>query len=290
MPFAYSGKQRRLARFFRHNDGRALLLPIDDGLISGPRRHLCDLHTFFTRIEPCLPDGLLLFPGVLRRYFPLLHGLAAIVNLTPSTTLISHTRKIFCTDVEAAVAAGADMVAVHVNMTSRHEPEMLRTLGDVVRRADTLGIPVLAIMYPRRETNGGDDNYGHLRDTRPDRYLTLVTHAARVAMELGADVIKTQYTGSPDSFARVVHAVHPVPVLTAGGSLSSEQEVLSCARGALAGGARGVSFGRNVFQRDDPVHFLRLLQATLHDDVPAPTTPSSRGLPSPTTTSGPPLV
>ena len=196
MPFTHSGTQRRLARLFRHDDDRALILPIDDGLISGPRGQLSDLDTFFRCIQCCLPDGLLLFPGVLNRHFRLLHAVAAIVNLTASTTSIYHTRKTFCTDVEAAVAAGADMVAVHVNLTSRHEPEMLRTLSTVIRRAEALGVPVLAIMYPRREATAGDDNYQRLRQSEPDRYLGLVVHAARVAMELGADVIKTQYTGS----------------------------------------------------------------------------------------------
>ena len=267
MAFAASGKQRRLARLFRHSDGRAVILPIDEGLISGPRGSLSDLSALFSRIEASPPDGILLFAGVLNRYWSALGAMTAIVNLTASTRFATHSRKTMCTDVDAAIAAGADLVAVHVNVTSQHEGEMLRTLGIVVRKAESYGVPVLAVMYPRREANGDDDNYQDLRDTDPDRYAQLVTHAARIGMELGADVIKTQYTGSPDTFERIVEATRPVPVVIAGGPLCSEADALSAARGAVAAGARGVSFGRNVFQRDDPARVLRLLHSALHENV-----------------------
>ena len=65
MAFANSGKQRRLARLFRHSDGRAVILPIDDGLISGPCARLSDLSTLFSTIGSSPPDGILLFAGVL---------------------------------------------------------------------------------------------------------------------------------------------------------------------------------------------------------------------------------
>ena len=266
MAFSAAGKERRLARLFPHPDHRTLILPIDDGLIAGPHGALADLSRFFRDILPCPPDGILLFPGILVRCHSLVPSLAAIVNLTASTQYTCHTQKILCTDVATAVASGADLVAVHVNVTSRYEPDMLQILGAAIRRADNLGVPVLAIMYPRGETNGRANDYSELRHSAPDRYTDLVVHAARIAMELGADVIKTQYTGSPETFQRVVQAVSPVPVVTAGGPLASERHVLTAARDAIAAGAHGVSFGRNVFQHPDPSRILRLLHAVVHGD------------------------
>ena len=265
MAFTNSGKQRRLARLFRHNDRRAVILPIDDGLISGPGAQLSHLPDFLGDIGSTPPDAVLLFAGVLSRHWAALDASTAIVNLTASTKGGTHTRKVLCTDVESAVAAGADLVAVHVNVTSRYEGDMLKILGATVREAETLGVPVFAIMYPRREGNG-DDDYQELKKADPDRYSQLVAHAARIGMELGADVIKTQYTGSAETFERVVEATQPVPVVIAGGPLCSEAETLSVARGAIASGARGVSFGRNVFERDDPSHMLRLLRSSVHEE------------------------
>ena len=267
MAFADSGKRRRLARLFRHSDGRAVILPIDEGLISGPRGLLSDLSALFSAIGSSPPDGVLLFAGVLTQHWSALSSMAAIVNVTASTSRTIHTHKTMCTDVDAAIAAGADLVAVHVNVTSRYEGNMLRTLGTVVRQAEGLGVPVFAIMYPRREGNGNDDNYQELREAEPDRYSQLVAHAARIGMELGADIIKTQYTGSPETFERIVEATRPVPIVIAGGPLCSESDALSAARGAVMAGARGVSFGRNVFERDDPARMLRLLHSAVHEEV-----------------------
>ena len=284
MAFADSGKQRRLARLFRHNDGRAVILPIDDGLISGPHGSLSDPSALFRTIAPHQPDGVLLFAGVLTRHWPALGTVAAIVNMTASTIHVTHTRKFLCTDVEGAVAAGADLVAVHVNVTSRHEGHMLKTLSTVVRQAEALGVPVFAIMYPRREVDRGDDNYQDMQEAAPDRYSQLVTHAARIGVELGADVIKAPYTGSPDTFARVVAATRPVPVVIAGGPFCPESAVLAAARGAVAAGANGVSFGRNVFNRDDPARMLRLLHSVVHETAPPPTPTPLVGIPRPALT------
>ena len=263
MTFSQSGKLRRLPRLFRHDDGRTLILPIDDGLISGPYPSLANLGQLFRMVRPNPPDGILLFPGTLAAYSSELAEMAAIVNLTASTTHVTHSRKTMCTAVNAAVAAGADLVAVHVNVTSQYQSEMFRTLGDAIREAEALGTPVLAIMYPRREDDT-DSDYQNLRQSDPDGYAQLVAHCARIGMELGADVVKTQYTGCAATFSRVVAAAHPVPVVTAGGRLCAVQDALSAAHGAIAAGARGISFGRNVFAQDDPTQMLSLLRSAVH--------------------------
>ena len=242
MAFADSGKQRRLARLFRHSDGRAVILPIDDGLISGPGAWLSDLSKFFSNIGSNPPDGVLLFAGVLSRYWSALDAPAAIVNVTASTRGAAHTRKILCTDVGAAVAAGADLVAVHVNVTSQHEGDMLRTLSTTVREAEVFGVPVFAIMYPRCEGDGGEDNYQELRKADPDAYAQLVAHAARIGMELGADVIKTPYTGSPETFDRVVEVIHiQSPSSSPEDHSALSLAAVSAARGAVAAGVHAVS-------------------------------------------------
>lgn len=256
-----------MARLFRHSDGRTVILPIDEGLISGPGVRLSNLSVFFRSIGSSPPDGILLFAGALTRHWSELGSVAAIVNVTASTKRATHTHKVLCTDVEAAVAAGADLIAVHVNITSQHEWDMLKTLSTVVRKGETLGVPVLAIMYPRGEGKENND-FQALKKAEPDRYSRLVAHCTRIGMELGADVVKTQYTGSQETFERVVDAARPVPVVIAGGPLCSEADALSVVRGAIAAGARGVSFGRNVFERDDPAYMLQLLHSAVHEKVP----------------------
>ncbi len=92
----------------------------------------------------------------------------------------------------------------------------------------------------------------------------LLAYGCRIAAELGADAIKTEYTGDPETMAEVVEGC-PVPVLTLGGAKgSSEEDVVEAARGAIEGGAKGIVFGRNVWQADDPVKMSASLRETVH--------------------------
>ncbi len=101
--------------------------------------------------------------------------------------------------VQEAVRLGADAVSVHVNVGAEDEDKMLYTLGRVADECDIYGMPLLAMMYPRgpKIQNEHDPK--------------AVAHAARIGAELGADIIKTNYTGDVDSFKAVVECC-PVPV------------------------------------------------------------------------------
>jgi fructose-bisphosphate aldolase/2-amino-3,7-dideoxy-D-threo-hept-6-ulosonate synthase len=94
-----------------------------------------------------------------------------------------------------------------------------------------------------------------------------VAHAARLGAELGADIVKTVYTGDIDSFREVVKSC-PVPIAIAGGpTTNNEEELLETVQGALNAGAIGVTFGRNIFQHKDPSKMVRALSALVIDKL-----------------------
>ncbi|MCD4799997.1 MAG: fructose-bisphosphate aldolase, partial [Methanococcoides sp.] len=96
-----------------------------------------------------------------------------------------------------------------------------------------------------------------------------VKHAARIGAELGADIVKTSYTGDPDSFKEVI-AGCPVPVVIAGGpQMDTEKEILQMVTDALSVGCKGVAMGRNVFQADDPTRLVNLLSKVIHGGMSA---------------------
>jgi DhnA family fructose-bisphosphate aldolase class Ia len=164
-------------------------------------------------------------------------------------------------NVREALEHGCDAVAVHVNVTSEYASEMLQSLSDVLADSRRYGLPVLAIMYPRGETSdGSDENYIAMRESEPDGYTALIAHAVRIAVDLGAAIVKTHYTGSAASFARVVEAAGAVPVLISGGPLADSESMLRTAAEAVSAGAAGVSFGRNVFSRNQPWRMIRALK------------------------------
>ncbi len=94
-----------------------------------------------------------------------------------------------------------------------------------------------------------------------------VKHAARLGAELGADVVKVSYTGSPESFREVVEGSH-VPVLIAGGpKMGSDRAILEMVKGAMKAGAAGVSIGRNVFQHQNPTRIVAALSMVVHKNT-----------------------
>ncbi len=94
-----------------------------------------------------------------------------------------------------------------------------------------------------------------------------VKHAARLGAELGADIVKVNYTGSPGSFHEVV-AGCPVPVVIAGGEkVETDEELLQMVEGALKAGSAGASIGRNAFQHADPEGMMRAISMIVHENA-----------------------
>ncbi len=247
------GKELRLRRIFA--EGKALIVAMDHGVSNGPIAGLEDVRKAVAAVAKGGATGVVLHKGVVRfakDYFD--SRISLILHLNASTSLSTHAnRKVPVTRVDEAVSYGADAVSVHVNVGGEEDHHMLEDLGATATECDRLGMPLLAMMYPRGE------------NVKNPYDVEAVKHVARVGAELGADVVKTLYTGSPETFKEVVRGC-PVPVVVAGGpKLDSETAALEMVAGSLAGGASGVSMGRNVFQAKDPIGMTRAIARILFD-------------------------
>lgn len=259
-----TGKQVRLARILRRD--HVVMIPFDDDLINGPFEGLLDPLDGIRKVADHV-NAVLGFRRLFELYTRDGITLPFVMNLTGSTVRRDHTRKVIVGSVETALRTGCDAVALHVNLSSKHESSMLGALGIVGEACDRLGMPLAAIMYPRREQDGRDDNYMALKRDRTEEYVELVQHCVRIAVELGADLVKTQYTGDVQSFGSVVAAAMGTPVVIAGGPKSSAEQALLNAHGAIQAGATGVCYGRNSYNRTDIAGFVRSLSAVVHDGV-----------------------
>jgi predicted phospho-2-dehydro-3-deoxyheptonate aldolase len=247
------GKHLRLARLTRK--GRMLCIPMDHGVTVGPVKGLDAIYATIQQVAEGGASAILVHKGILKGLST--HpGTGIIMHLSASTDIgPSPNRKMLVASVEEAIRLGADAVSVHVNVGCKDEPEMLQGLGMVADECDEWGMPLIAMMYPRGE------NVKNPYDPE------VVAHAARIGAELGADIIKTVYTGSPETFRRVVRGC-PAPVVIAGGPrVESDREVLLMAKGALDAGAMGVTFGRNVFQHPNPRGITRALSRLVFEGV-----------------------
>lgn len=216
------GKMRRLHRIFS-DTGKCVIVPLDDSLISYSNDGLVSLKDKVTDIMKASPNGVLCYQGTASLIDN--YNVPLICNLTASTINSSHTNKILISDVEDALRCDASAVAVHINISSRYESEMLRIIGKISSDCHKYGMPLLIIAYPRKEYDGAgcDDNYEVMKEADPNKYTHLVSHCVRIAFELGADIIKTQYTGSMESFYEVTTAAVNKPVLIAGGNFIDDE-------------------------------------------------------------------
>lgn len=260
----------RLRRVLGVSERKSLVVPIDDSLISGPRDGLRDIRSTLGQILAGSPNAVLGFSGQFRRYGELFRDPATgwIVNITASLHGPRHTDKRLVQSVRHASAIGADAIAVHVNLTSRHEPSMLETLGHAIEAADSVGLPTVAIIYPRCEhADGSDDNYEATRAQDPDSYALLISHCVRVGADLGATIVKTQYPGRAAALDEICRANPDVAILLAGGPLTDERAALERVREIASTQAAGISFGRNTYNRENICQFISRCRSALdgHD-------------------------
>ena len=245
-----TGKTRRLRRILKE-DNRTVIIPIDHGVSSGPIKGIENMQETLNKLLQGGADAVVLHKGIAKRVdvanAGLIVHLSAISNLSPNCQ-----NKVQVCSVAEAVRLGAEAASVHVNVGAQDEDKMLVKLGRVADECDLLGMPLLAMMYPRgpKITN--------------EHAVEAVAHAARIGAELGGDIIKTNYTGDPESFRRVVEAC-PVPVVIAGGPKSeTPEDVLQMVHDSLKAGGAGLSIGRNVFQHKTPTLMVKALVAIVH--------------------------
>ena len=236
------------------HDNRTVIVPMDHGVTVGPIPGLVNMQQIINQLLKGGANAILVHKGIAKHVEAnntgLIVMLSGMSNLSPNLNA-----KVQVCSVQEAIRLGADAVSVHVNVGAQDEDKMLSNLGKVAEECDLFGMPLLAMMYPR----GPKIQNEHAPD--------VVAHAARIGAELGADIIKANFTGNIDTFKGVIESC-PVPVVIAGGpKCKTSEEILQTTKDALTAGAAGLSFGRNVFQHEHPTLIVKALSAIVHDNV-----------------------
>jgi predicted phospho-2-dehydro-3-deoxyheptonate aldolase len=229
---------------------------MDHGVTLGPVAGLEDMQQTVKRVVGGGADAVLVHKGIAKQVDT--HNAGLIVHVSASTKLGGKPNlKVGVCTVEEALRLGADAVSAHINVGDEDENDMLELLGTLSEQCDSYGMPLLAMMYPRGPTVKNENEF------------EFVSHAARIGAELGADIVKTVYTGDEESFRKVVRGC-PVPVVVAGGAtMKTDLDVLELAEGSIRAGAAGLSFGRNVFQHRNPGAMSKALAGIVHNSATA---------------------
>jgi len=227
---------------------------MDHGLTMGTIKGLSDMAEIIDKVAMGGANAVLEHSGMVgtghRKYGK---DIGLIIHLSGATSLAPDPdRKVLVCSVERALKMGADGVSIHINIGADEEPEMLQDAHKVVESAREWGVPLLAMMYPRG------------KKIKDENDSDVVNVAVRAGAELGADIVKTNYTGDIDSFKYIVKSVS-IPVIIAGGpKMETIPDLLDLAHNSVQAGGAGVAFGRNVFQSKDPTKLVSALSKIVH--------------------------
>jgi DhnA family fructose-bisphosphate aldolase class Ia len=255
-----TGESIRFARLFSEAKN-AVVVAVDHGLYFGPLAGMIDLPAVIDKVSGA--DAILMAPGMpshCQSVFSKRGAPACIVRLNWGSNYAAmwnykHSHSVPMISVVDAVAQGADLVVASLSLKNPDEAEdahNVEVFSSCVVQKRALGIPLIGEVYP----TGGDD-------IQPEDLQDEIFIGCRIIAELGADLVKTFYTGR--RFKEITSAT-PVPILALGAKkLPKESDALRLAADSIAAGARGIVFGRNVIQSKEPARLLDALKEVVKE-------------------------
>lgn len=234
--------------------GKALFLAYDQGLEHGPTdfddknidpKYIIDIA------KKGKYNGIVFQKGIAEKYNNEIRQskIPLIVKLNGKTNLFKGEpiARQLCT-VDEAIKLGAKAVGYTIYIGSDYEDEQLQEFVNIQREAHSKNIPVIAWIYPRGKS---------IKGKKPEE---LMAYAARTGLEIGADIIKIQYTGKESDLKWAVKAAGKTKVVAAGGSKKSEKELLTQIKEIMDSGCIGLAIGRNVWQHEKPLEITKKIK------------------------------
>ena len=249
-------KDLRLAQIINQKSNRQVCVAMDHSPAIGPCEGLIDPVATIAAVCEGKPDTIFTHFGNIKKAMPVLAASRTpfLLSISTATTKSADPSRVYLVDsVEHALLIGACGVSMRIFVGAPYDYEMIQNLSKVALECEKLGMPLMAMMYPYGSDNMLDPE--HLK------------HAARIGAELGADIVKTYYTGDPQTFKQVTESC-PAPIVMSGGPKADEPiDFLNMVKGALDGGAMGIAVGRNVWQSKQPVKMLEAINLVVHENV-----------------------
>ena len=251
------GKTIRLKRVLNDPTNTSVICALDHGMTSPV--FLDPLADIRARVTEAVAGGanvLMLSRGMARIAAAELSQTTAVAYMLSASAHPGENPSIAAVaEVEEALRSGADAVVLYVALGTDTEQDMIERLAEVGSACDELGMPFIA------EAEWPSAYSGTTAELGTDYLLRNV----RLCAELGADIVKTNWPGDQESFARCVEAASGVPVVLAGGSRLEDAELLHRMEQAMEAGAIGCSVGRNIFMHTRPEAITRALSRVIRE-------------------------
>ena len=264
-------QKARMNRLFRN--GRCLDVAIDHGVCNEPTfmPGLEDIGGVVDQLIAAGPDAIQMNYGQadLLQARPERDKPALVMRIDMGNPYNDRRHRVMWAELQnreepiiGALEMDAACVVVNLFMLP-DEPDLFRqcvaNIAATRAACSKYGMPLMIeplVMLPN-EVRGG-----YQVDGDAGKIVPLV----RLAAEMGADVIKADPTDDPADFGRVIEAAR-VPVLVRGGGREDLRAVFARSAALLAEGARGLVYGRNIYQHENPRRVVAALMAMIHRGV-----------------------
>lgn len=256
---AMLGKEVRMSRLVNPKSNKMMAITVDHATSRGiaPLTGLHHVQDTIDKIILGRPDAMTLTKGIAEHCMWNHAGEVAMLMKISNYSPVAPTKDTIFGTVDEAIRMGADAVSMGCMTLGDFQGEQFEAIGRVSEECMRKGMPLIGHVYPKGESVKPEDRTAWEN----------IAYCVRSACELGMDIIKTTYTGDPDSMAKVVATVPSSfrIVIQGGDACKTLDDYLQMTREAMDCGDGGVTMGRFVWDYKDVTALVIALRYIIHE-------------------------
>ena len=249
------GKAVRMSRLVNEKSDKMMAITVDHSISRGIMEGLIDIQGTIDKIIAGGPNAITMTKGIAELCFPKHAGKCSLLLKCSSYSPVQPTSDAVFGDAEEGVRMGADGVSIGAMMLGKYQDEQIKEIGKLSKQCMSLGMPLVAHMYPKGESVKPEDM------TKWEN----IAYCVRAGAELGVDIIKTTYTGDPNSMAKVVKSCPARVAIQGGSECHTIEDYMNMTYDAInKANVGGVVFGRFVWSYKDVTSLIKALATIIH--------------------------
>jgi len=253
------GKEVRLSRLVNPKSNKMMAITVDHAISRGiaPMTGLQPIQATIDKIIAGKPDAMTMTKGIAERCMYQHAGKTSILMKISNYSPVAPTKDIIFGTVDEAIRMGADAVSMGAMTLGDFQGEQFEAIGKIADECSQKGMPLIGHVYPKGES------------VAPEKRTAWenIAYCCRSACELGMDIVKTTYTGDPESMAKVIACVPGSfrVVIQGGDSCKTLDDYLIMTKNAMECGVGGVTMGRFVWDYHDVTALVVALRYIIHE-------------------------
>ena len=253
------GKKVRMSRLVNAKSNKMMAITVDHAISRGiaPMTGLHQIQNTIDRIILGRPDAMTMTKGIAEHCMWDHAGQVAMLMKVSNYSPVAPTKDTVFGSVDEAIRMGADAVSMGAMTLGDFQGEQFEIIGKYSEECMAKGMPLIGHVYPKGESVPADKRTAWEN----------IAYCVRSACELGMDIVKTTYTGDPDSMAKVVSCVPSSfrVVIQGGDACKTLDDYLQMTRDAMDCGVGGVTMGRCVWDYKDVTALVIALRYLIHE-------------------------